>query len=223
MTTIDANTLKALGLTGNTAVAAANRNKLGQDQFLKLMTAQLNNQNPLKPQDNTEFLTQMAQFSTVSGIQDLQESFKSFSSTMQQDQAMTSSSLVGRSVSVTSNKAILPNNGTMLGSLDLPSGSTAVKLTISDANGKVVKTQNLGPQEAGSIPFEWDGSTDDGKLATPGTYQLQAEALIAGETTALATRAAAPVTSVTLNGAKGMEVELQGLGRYNVSDIQAVY
>jgi flagellar basal-body rod modification protein FlgD len=216
----DLSALQSLGLA--TASAATSRTHLGQDTFLKLMTAQLNNQNPLKPQDNTEFLTQMAQFSTVSGIQDLQDSFKSFAAAIQQDQSVAASALVGHSATVATDKALLPTNGAMSGQLVLPADATQVTLRILDANGQVVKVEQLGPQARGALPFQWDGAQDGGAPAAPGVYRLQAEAVVGGETTAVETQSTAPVTGVALGGAKGMQVELQGLGSFSLSDIQAI-
>ncbi len=219
---VDMTSLQSLGLAPT--AASKSTTKLGQDTFLKLMTAQLNNQNPLKPQDNTEFLTQMAQFGTVTGIQELQDSFKSFAAAIQRDQSLAASNLVGHSAVVTSSKALLPSNGTLSGELVLPSDASEVTLRISDASGNVLKVENLGQQASGTVPFQWNGTPDGGGTpAAPGLYNIQATALIGGATTALTTRSAAPVAGVALNGAKGMEVELQGLGNFALSDIQGIH
>lgn len=224
---VDINALQSLGLSPAATTAATtartSSNKLGQDQFLKLMTAQLNNQNPMNPQDSNQFLSQMAQFSTVSGLQELQDSFKSFAASMQQDQSLSAANLVGHSASVASDKALLPNSGAMNGELVLPADASEVTLRISDSTGNLVKVQNLGAQSQGTLPFQWDGTPDGGgTVSAPGLYQIKAEAVIGGATTALATQATAPVTGVTLGGAKGMQVELQGLGSFALSDIQSV-
>ena len=223
--TVDMNALQSLGLApaATTAATRASSNQLSQDQFFKLMTAQLNNQNPLNPQDSAQFLSQMAQFSTVSGIQELQNSFSSFAASMQQDQSLAASNLVGHSASVLSDKALLPSGGSMSGELVLPADASAVTLKIIDASGKPVKTVSLGAQSQGSVPFRWDGTLDGGgALAAPGMYQIQAEAVIGGQNTALETQATAPVSGVKLGGAKGMQVELQGLGSFSMSDIQSI-
>jgi flagellar basal-body rod modification protein FlgD len=221
---VDLNTLKSLGLTQSASKTTGATKQLGQDTFLKLMTAQLNNQNPLKPQDNAQFLTQMAQFSTVSGIQDLQDSVKSLASSLQQDQSVSASQLVGHTASVASGKAMLPASGSMSGYLNLPSDASNVILRISDTNGKLMKVESLGAQSQGQVPFQWDGAPDGGgAVATPGLYQIKAEAVIGGETVALETQSSAAVKSVTLGGTQGLEVELEGLGRFPLSEIQAVH
>ncbi len=219
---IDVNALKSLGLT-ETSAPAPKRNELGQDDFLKLMVTQLTSQNPLKPQDGTEFVNQLAQFSTVTGIQQLQSSFADFAAAAKDGQALMAANLVGRSALVASDKAILAANGTIKGELNVPSGASNVYVRIMDKNGTLIRTLELGPQSEGPLSFEWDGKLDDGlHFADPGLYKIKADAIIAGQTLALETQIAAPVESVTMGAAKGMEIHLDGLGRYTLGDIRAV-
>jgi len=219
---IDVNTLKSLGLA-ETAAPARKRNELGQEDFLKLMVTQLTSQNPLKPQDGTEFVNQMAQFSTVTGIQNLQSSFADFAASANKEQALMAANLVGRSVLIGADKAILPVGGKIEGELNLPAEADQVNVRITDNNGKLIRILELGPQAEGPLAFEWDGKLDDDlHFADPGLYKIKAEAVIGGQTTALETQVAAPVESVTMGGAKGMEIHLNGLGRYALNDIRAV-
>lgn len=223
---VDTNTLQALGLTGTRPTSTSNN--LGQEDFLRLMTTQLNNQNPLKPQEHTEFLTQMAQFGTVAGIRDLQSSFTTFAGAIQQDRATAAANLVGRSALVASDRGVLESGGAIQGEVVLPADASSVRLRISDSAGRVVRVLDLGPQAGGSAPFEWHGEMDGSATpAAPGTYHIVAEAVVGGATVALESRVAAPVESVTLGslqgGSQGMEVELRGLGRYTLDDLLAVY
>ncbi|TAL42573.1 MAG: flagellar hook assembly protein FlgD, partial [Methylovulum sp.] len=93
------NPYSGLGVSTLDTTKATKTTSLSQDEFLKLMTTQMTHQDPTKPMQNGEFLSQMAQFGTVSGIQDLQQSFKDFSASISSDQALQASSLVGRTVS----------------------------------------------------------------------------------------------------------------------------
>ena len=221
---IDSTTLKSLGLAGAQQATGGTPGKLGQEDFLRLMTTQLNNQNPLKPQDNTEFLTQMAQFGTVAGIQDLQASFSQFAGSIQQDQATAAAGLVGRSTLVASDQGVLPTGGVMQGELNLSTDASSVRVKISDASGRLVKVLDLGPQAAGDVAFDWNGELDGGAGTAPGgVYKIGAEAVSGGKTVAIEPRVAVPVESVTLGGGQGMEVELSGLGRYKLGDVLAVY
>lgn len=221
---IDFNTIKTLGLADNTSAASTQKkNQLNQDDFMKLLTTQLQHQDPLKPQDSAEFLTQMAQFSTVNGIQDLQKSMTSLNESTQQQQSILAGSLVGRSALVASDKALLPAGGAMRGELILPESASAVTLQITDAGGHTVKTLELGDQAAGSVPFTWNGQLDDGEqAANPGLYHIKALGAVGEKMEALETRVASPVDSVSLGGTKGLQLNLQGLGSYGMQDAYAI-
>jgi flagellar basal-body rod modification protein FlgD len=215
--------IKALGLSG-AETAVVKKQTLGQDEFLKLMTTQMTHQDPTKPMENGDFLAQMAQFGTVSGIQDLQESFKSFATSISSDQALQASGLVGRYVSVPSNQGLLSAGGEIRGQLDLTGSSPNVAVKIIDAQtGESVRTINLGSQSSGTVPFVWDGYTDNEVLANPGVYKLEATALIDGTNTALATQVHSKVDSVIMgNGQQGISVNLQGLGAVNFNQIKQI-
>jgi flagellar basal-body rod modification protein FlgD len=216
-------TIKALGLSG-TETAVAKKQSLGQEEFLKLMTTQMTHQDPTKPMENGDFLAQMAQFGTVSGIQDLQESFKSFAASISSDQALQASGLVGRYVSVSSNQGLLAVGGEIKGQLDLTGKSPNVAVKIVDAQtGETVRTLNLGSQSSGAVPFVWDGYTENGVLANPGVYKLEASAIIDGTNTALATQVQSKVDSVIMgNGKQGVSVNLEGLGATDFNQIKKI-
>jgi flagellar basal-body rod modification protein FlgD len=192
------------------AAAAKKKTSLGQDQFLKLMTTQMTHQDPNNPMQNGEFLSQMAQFGTVSGIQDLQKSFASFASSINSDQALQAASLVGRDVTVTSNQGVLASGGDISGTVNLKSSTPNLQVTVVNAStGELVKTLELGNQSAGSIPFSWDGTNTAGTLSSPGTYKIAASAPIDGKNTAFTTDINSRVGSVVMaNSTSGMKVNL---------------
>jgi flagellar basal-body rod modification protein FlgD len=226
MSTVDAlKSLGALAPDAATAVAAGSKKKsLGQADFLKLMTTQMTHQDPTKPMDNTQFLSQMAQFGTVSGIQELQQSFKDFSATISSDQTLQAASLVGRSVSVPSGQGLLSAGGEIKGSVDLPSSSTNVTLKILDpATGEVVQTKSLGGHSAGPISFAWDGTGSNGVLASPGVYDIQVEANLDGVNTVLRPDIQAQVESVSMDSSKNsLKVNLTGLGTVNFNQLKQI-
>ncbi len=197
---------------------------LQQEQFLKLMTTQLTNQDPLKPMDNGNFLGQMAQFSTVSGIQDLQKSFKEFAGSISSNQALQAAGLVGRYVSAPSTEGLLSAGGNISGEFTLTSSSPEVTLKIIDpATGDIVRNIPLGSQSAGKIAFNWDGLTSDNELANPGIYKIQIEAKVDGKNTQLQTRVKSKVESVTMNnGGRGLQVNLAGLGPIKFNQIKQI-
>lgn len=199
-------------------------NQLGQDQFLELMLAQLSHQDPLKPMENGDFLAQMAQFSTVTGIHELQASVDKLSASLQSNQALQASALVGRSVMVPTDRGILEEGEALTGAIDLPASTSAISLTISDPSGQVVRRLQLGSQAAGMVQFAWDGITDGGQNANPGTYKVAAEAFIDGEPTALSTLMSAKVESVSLGQGRSQDLVLNvaGMGPMKLSDVAQI-
>jgi len=221
MNSVDA--YKGLGVATSGTVAPK-KTSLGQDQFLKLMTTQMTHQDPTKPMQNGEFLSQMAQFGTVSGIQDLQQSFKDFSASISSDQTLQAASLVGRTVSAPSEHGLLSAGGEIKGAVDLPASSSNVNLKILDpVTGDVIGVKSLGGHSAGSVPFVWDGKNDKGNFAPPGVYKVQVEASIDGINTILPSELQARVESVSIDSAKNsLQVNLAGLGAVNFSQIKQI-
>lgn len=200
----DTNLYEQLGLT-RPAASTAPENELGADAFLTLMLAQLRNQDPLQPMENGEFLSQLAQFNTVTGIQELQGSFEGVAQGLQSDRRLAAAALVDRQVLVPSTQAQLAKDVPLEAVLQLNTPAERVIVRISDASGQLVQTLDLGPQGAGEVPIRWNGETAGGATAPPGSYRLQASAAD-GEGrrgVELAVLAARRVESVTLAGDGG--------------------
>lgn len=196
---------------------------LGKNEFLELLVAQLNNQNPLEPQENGEFIAQLAQFSQVEGIEKLNSSMGSLLSGYQSSQALQASSLVGRKVIVPTEKAVVDTSETFKGSLVLPVTSSNVYVNVYDSAGKAVSRVNLGQQAAGNVSFMWDGKDSSGNLLPPGTYKFEAQATYADGTKGLYTLLPANVDSVALgqNGGE-MKLNLAGIGSVPLSQVQII-
>ncbi len=195
---------------------------LGQEQFLELMVAQLKNQDPLKPMQNGEFLGQLAQFGTVNGIQQLQQSFASLSASLQSNQALMASSLVGRSVLVPSAQAARGDSGAVSGVVDLPVASASVSVGIYTEAGELVRRIDLGAQGAGQVRFTWDGMSDGGQMLPPGQYRIRAESSDGGVTTARDTLISAKVDSVSLGGTQGLMLNLAGIGAVPLAQVKQI-
>jgi len=148
--------LQKLGVNKSEDEKKANKDQLGQEDFLKLMTTQLQNQDPFAPMENAEFIAQMAQFSTVTGITEMGESLKGLSAQINEFRIATASSLMGSSVMIPGNIARPDINGEIHGMIDLPSTSRMTQLTFSDANGSPVHSIDLGPQSSGLTGFSWE-------------------------------------------------------------------
>jgi len=196
---------------------------LGQEAFLELMLTQLKNQDPFKPMESGEFLSQIAQFSAVTGIQDLQSSFSTLSSALTSNQALQASSLVGRTVLVPRETAVLSEGGNISGTVDVPSSTPDLVLSIHDPSGQLVRRISLGQQTDGQIPFAWDGRNDAGNPVPAGIYQVRATALVGGEPVAVETLTNARVDSVTLGrSGEGLTLNLAGLGSLALSEIRQI-
>ena len=217
----DIEAVQNLGFTQ--AVSTQTRGDLGQGDFLKLLVTQMTNQDPFKPLESGDFLGQIAQFGTVSGIQDLQKSFSEFASSISSDQALQGANLVGRTVLVPGNTGLLGAGGEITGELSVPSDASAVVVSVFDLTGELVKTLELGAQQSGQIPFNWDGQLDDGTFGDPGVYLIQGSAIVAGENQALATQIRADVESVTTGGGNGgLLLNLVGLGSIGFNEVLSI-
>lgn len=202
---------------------AARSSDMGQADFLKLMTTQLRNQDPFEPIENGEFLGQMAQFGTVSGIQELQQSFGDLSSALQANRALQASVLVGKQVMVDGNQAVLGAEGALRGAVELPGDVANLQVRVLGANGETLANIELGAQAGGIVQFEWDGELADGSRAAPGTYTVSASAIVNGDEQAQATLSVANVNSVTLgNGAGDVRLDLGALGEIALSDVRRI-
>jgi len=213
---VSENPYAGMGL-GQTLKAAGGGDAMGQDGFLKLLITQLQNQNPLKPVDNTEFLGQLAQISTVSGIDQLNQSFSGLAGALSGYQTLQAAQLVGHDVLVPSSAGWLGESGSLAGAVATNASGT-VLVDVLDASGAVVRTLDLGSQSAGIVNFSWDGKNGGGEKLPSGAYQLQARLVQGNSETALNTYARAAVQSVQV-GSNGLTLDLQGLGAFSLNDV----
>ncbi len=198
--------------------------EVGQEQFLELMLAQLQNQDPLKPMENGEFLSQMAQFSSAKGIQEMSESLDTFTQSLTSSQALQASSLIGRHVLVPNEMGYLEEGSAgIAGAAELPSSATDVVVSVYDTSGTLVYRAAYGQQEAGRFQFSWDGRNADGEPVAPGHYRFSVEAQVGGENKAVETLLLSRVDSVTLGkGGQGVTLNLAGLGTANLSEVREI-
>ncbi|HZF17238.1 MAG TPA: flagellar hook assembly protein FlgD [Steroidobacteraceae bacterium] len=213
-----------LGLDPNATAAAKDNQTLGQDDFLKLMITQFRNQDPFKPLESGEFLSQLAQFSTVAGVKDLQSSFKDMSASMVSNQALQASSLLGRSVLVNRSSGVLAVGGSLSGAVDVPASASSVVVNIQDANGQLVRQLSLGAHAKGLADYAWDGKLADGAAAPAGVYSVGAQLMVNGRTqSAASVLVTARVESVTIGADQsGLTLTLDGLGDIAFSDVRQI-
>lgn len=199
-------------------------NELGQEDFLALLTTQLAQQDPFKPLDNTEFIAQMAQFSSLESLQSMQESFADLASAMTSNQALQASALVGRTVLVPSNVASFDGTTEVTGVVALAEQSAdSARLIIEDEFGQVVRTIELGDLEQGPNDFSWDGTDENGNAVNPGYYAITVTGGVYGQETNLATGVFARVDSVNLGGSQGgVYLNLDGLGSVSLDEVSQI-
>jgi flagellar basal-body rod modification protein FlgD len=212
------------------AAAAGSENELGQSAFLELMIAQLENQDPLDPQENSAFVAQLAQFSSVEGIDKLNNSFDSFAANAISNQALQASSLVGSAVAVPATSADLDQGSFVGGSFNIPSASSDVSVNIFSDSGELVESIALGAQPAGEVSFRWDGTRIEvnGQLNNfrstdhieSGRFRFDVLASQNGEIEQLDTALTANVNSVTVNANNQLMLNLAGVGQVNLSEVK---
>lgn len=188
-------------LTEPAASARKEMPQFGADQFITLMLAQLKNQDPLKPLEPSEFLGQLAQFSTVTGVQGMSASVAELVGSMRSSQALSGANLVGREVFAPGSIAAFDGATPVRGAVEAPTGSNGIDFVVRDAAGAVVRRIQTAPVAGGLTEFAWDGRADSGAALPPGPYRVEALARFGNraESTQLLLRSR--VDSVTLDAA----------------------
>lgn len=195
---------------------------LGQAEFMQLLIAQLKHQDPLSPQEGTEFVAQLAQFSTVQGVDNLNKNFQTMSSSLKSSQAIQASALVGHTVLVNGSSARLAQGGEVSGLVTIDEATDDTLINIYDARGLLVRQELLGAQAPGEISFAWDGRAATGESLPPGIYRVEAIGLRDGETFGLQTTLAANVNSVTIGADGELTLNVDGIGALSIADVREI-
>ncbi|WP_108649692.1 flagellar hook assembly protein FlgD [Dongshaea marina] len=197
-----------------------NNKQLDQEDFFKLLTQELSYQDPFKPVDNTQMISQMTSFSTLEGITKMTEEMESLNSVMTSGQALQVSGLVGKSVLIPSNTSHMQEGQDISGKINLPLSAGNVLLQIEGANGELLRSYNLGDQAAGNVSFSWDGQDQSGNPLPAGMYKIKATGLIEGNREELPVATFAHVDSVSLGqGMSDVVLNLQGLGGIKLNEV----
>ncbi|MGB2741602.1 MAG: flagellar hook assembly protein FlgD [Cognaticolwellia sp.] len=206
-----------------TPEADENRGMLTQADFFALLTQELSHQDPTKPVDNNEMISQMTAFSTTDGVSQLNEQFTGFAASMSSSQALQASSLVGRSVLVDDNVFGMETGEEVKGKLVTDKPATNVNIYVENVAGEIVQTVPVGSVKAGEFTFTWDGQGSDGEPAPEGAYRFRVVGLVEGEANELQAMTYRKVDSVTLAGAGGnILLNLNGGSSMKLSDVVEV-
>ena len=217
--------LKTSTSTASTSSASSSSStgsdSLSQADFMKLLTTQLSYQDPTKPVDNVEMVSQMAQISSLSGIASLNTTLNSMSSSMTSSQALMASSLVGQTALVNSSSSYVTSGNTLSGVVPTGTeGATDISLSIVNSAGEVIRQYSSTGSVTGDVPFTWDGKDSNGTAVASGNYKVKANGLVNGVRQDLTAQLYGQVESVTLgNTTTPTTVALQGLGSYQLGQL----
>lgn len=216
-------TTNASGGIATSAAATAAATDTSADvanRFLTLLVSQLQNQDPLNPLDNAQVTSQLAQLSTVNGINKLNDTMSALAASIGANQYLQAASLVGREV-------LTPGSGLLLaeskggGGFTLPASADKVSVTITDAAGQRIRQFEIGPLAAGTQRFDWDGKTDTGATAKDGSYTFKVTQVADGKTTELETLAVGKVTGI-VPGSNGTQVQVAGVGLVDIAGVKQI-
>lgn len=203
------------------SLGVAKKDQLGQKQFMQLMIAQLQNQDPTQPADPSAFLSQLAQFGTVSGIQSMQDSLTTLSDSLRSSQVLGGTNMVGHYVLADSSAATLDATSQVAGATTIPEGATEASVVITDASGQLIRHMPISAQE-GESDFLWDGTTDVGTRAPAGNYKVQTFAKVGGASEELTTQLVGHVGSVSIDPTNNSLTLNTDLGPISLSRVRRV-
>ncbi len=221
----DINVANGIGLSTRPASQSRmGKADLTSADFLRLMTEQLKNQDPLKPLSNAEFVSQMAEMSTAQGVGELETAMATMTSAMNSDQALRGAALIGRNALIETDRlALVAGEDGALSASGMAAAPSSGPLTIdiTAPNGALVRRLQVQAQAPGDVAFQWDGRNDQGQAVAAGVYLMRASFGSGREAQAVGTGTMAPIESVTLDP-QGMLLNLRGLGSAPLSAIRRI-
>lgn len=193
---------------------------MGQADFLRLMTEQMKNQDPLNPVKGAEFLGQLAQFSTVQGIENMQQAMGAMASVMENDQSLRAATLVGRDALVEADAVQLQAGAGVNGEI-VATQAGPIHMEVVDASGQVVRRFDVEAAGSGAVQFAWDGKNAEGNPTQAGTYTFRATSGTDKDSEALSVRLAAHIDSVSIEP-QGLVLNLAGLGSLPLASVRRI-
>lgn len=203
------------GVKGVSAASGSSKN-LGQEEFMQMLLAQINNQDPLEPQSSSEFVAQMAQITSVENLDRLNAQMVGLVSTMQYSQAMQATDMVGKTVTVPINVMEIDSSDTMSGEVQMSVSAENVNVFIHDATGEIVESIDLGAQTSGNVLFTTNN-------LAKGMYSVSAIATNGTESQSVPIALSAKVDSVVIpGGGREVELNLAGIGAMPISQVSKI-
>ncbi len=223
MSTIQTNTVDPTllaSVNGNRSTAKTTTEE-AQDRFLTLLVTQMKNQDPLNPMDNAAVTSQLAQLSTVTGIEKLNASVNAMSANFQSAQNLQAANMIGHGV-IAPGSAIALKDGKAVFGVELPQAAEKMELTIKNSSGVVVRRMGLDVVPAGVNTMVWDGKADDGSTAPNGLYSFNAVANSGDKKLDVTNLSFGMVTSIT-TGLQGAKLSVDNIGDIAMADVRQIY
>lgn len=224
-----ASTFNTVSTAGTSSASTSNDIGADQDKFMKLLITQLKNQDPMNPMDNAAMTSQLAQLSTVTGINKVNATLESLRTDQASAQSMNAVSLIGKGVLVagkgielntTTDAAGAKTSSSVFG-LDLASPAETVEISIMDKAGTVVRTMSMKNADAGTYPITWDGTTDAKTAAAAGSYTFAIKAVTNGKTLGDATQLQLAAVASVSTGSGGVKLNTS-LGHFTMAEVKEV-
>jgi flagellar basal-body rod modification protein FlgD len=211
-TSIDS--LASLGISATPSVDTSKLGErtLGQSDFLALMTAQLKNQDPFSPVDNTQMVAQMAQFSSVAGISEMNTTLSALAAKLGGTTSSDALSYIGKTVLTEGSTAYARSSGGIAGAVELDDDASDVQVRIANSSGQVLKSIDLGAQSAGTATYDWDGKDADGADAGVGPFTVSVAAANGNAVVPARGLVWAPVESVSMPSGGTPKLQVTGIG-----------
>lgn len=220
--TVSAALLAAMNGTSSSSSSATSSTQAAQNQFLTLLVTQMQNQDPLNPMDNAQITSQLAELSTVSGINTLNSTVQSLVSSYQTSQTLQATSMIGQTVFTPGNSLTL-SNGTANFGVNMTTAAGDVKVTVQNSSGQTIDTIDLGAQKAGTVPGTWNGKMSNGSAAPDGQYTFTVTTSTDGKSTSSGTPLSyGEVTSVS-QGTSGVMLSVSGVGEVSLANVVQVF
>ena len=196
---------------------------MGQKDFLTLFTTQLKCQDPLDPVKNEAFVAQLAQFSQLEATTSMDQTLKNYVESMAGERMMSSTSMIGKTVSVPDAPAIItPGGKPVQGFVSLPTGAEGVKFEVFNDKGQTVTSQIMGSQPIGDMPWAWDGTGESGAQMPAGNYSFKATVISQGKTSNPSVNVLSVVTGVNQQADKTVMLEVAGGKSVKLTDVRRI-
>jgi len=214
---------QALANPKSTTSVSSNGVQATEDRFLKLLVTQMKNQDPLNPLDNAQVTSQMAQLSTVTGIEKLNTSLDAMSKSFMANQSLQAATMIGHNVLVPGDNGLNLSGGAAAAGVDLQGAADKLEVAIKDQSGTVVRKIDLGGQaNAAALAFAWDGKNDSGETLADGKYTFDITAMQGSNKVKAEKLALSEVASVTL-GTAGVSLNVAGIGAVDATKVKQIF